>query len=137
MSKRARRCSTKRIWERLFWWGGITCLAGAMAAVWFAVPTMIIVSLGSVGLLLCLISVAIEVRRIGFTSENVYALSGCLGLSCGVFGYFFQHIDSVLIGAFVGFLVLYFVSLGAQVRGLWNDTKELWSRWRESRAVKK
>lgn len=137
MSKKAKRSPKSRLWQRLFWWSGIACLVCATTALYFDTPGILIVSLGGAGLLLCLMSIIIEVRCKGFTADSVTALSACLALSCGVFGYFFQHTDWAIPAALIGFLLFFFVSLGAQVRGQWNDTKALWQRWKDARANKK
>lgn len=137
MRKNARRRSTARIWQGLFWWSGFACLVGAIAGVFLDLPTAPIVSLGGVGLILGMISLVIEIRREGFTADPATFLFSSLALLCGVLGYFFHHIDAVWISAIGGFLVFFFCTLGAQVWGQWGDTKDLWRRWKKHRAFMK
>lgn len=116
----------KRFRERAFWWSGIAFLLGSVEALFLSSPADIVVSLGGIGLLFCVISLALEIRRKGLTADSAFALSSCLALSCGVPGYFFQHMDWVLISAYAGFLFFFFIGIGAQVRGQWGNTKNLW-----------
>lgn len=137
MSKREKTSSSSKFWQRLFWWSGIACLIGAIAALYLDVPATALVSLGGVGLLLCLISLALEIRRKGFTADNVFALCSVLALSCGLPGYFFSDITWVLVSAYAGFFFFFFAGFGARIWSQWGDTKDLWHRWKRHRSEKK
>jgi len=117
MSERVKTSSPSKFWQRLFWWSGIACLVGAIAALYLDVPATTLISLGGVGLLLCLISLVLEIRRRGFTADNVFALCSVLALSCGLPGYLFGDITWVLVSAYAGFFFFFF-----------GDTKDLWHR---------
>jgi len=90
-------------------------------------------SVAAAGLIILLLTQSLEVRRIGLTAEIVQYLAGTLMLGCATIGFFFQHIDWVLLSCFAfGFLFL-LISFGAQICAKWIETEKLWARYQKHR----
>ncbi len=115
----------------------VLLLAGTVGGLFLDIEADVLVPVGASGLLIFLFAELRAWWRRGMSPGRLEAIFGCLGLLCGVVGYYFHHHDIVLLSCVGGFFLCMILIFAAQIWGKMRETRELTGRYRDWRDQKR
>lgn len=122
---------------RRWWLAGVVTMAAAVVMLFADMKPTLFMTVAAVGLAICAVAQAIEVRQTGITADAVDHFAQTTVVGAIVTGFFFQTAGTVLLVCFAVGIIALFVSFGAQIWEKVGETKVVWQRYQDWRKPRK